>query len=164
MTLSDSAAMRWIAYDDNGNTIGVEQSSRSISVEYHFGRSSSPVSGPAFAHYGFPTYQPNLDFNTINMQFPVYRTHMGASAVILDCYARTGTIEVTINVPKGVNQNIHHIFVSGLYGHTLIGLGSPSVSVTPGSIGIGFTGNTSIDSIADRKATIRTDSTVVTYW
>ncbi len=52
MTLSDSAAMRWIAYDDNGNTIGVEQSSRSISVEYHFGRSSSPVSGPAFAHYG----------------------------------------------------------------------------------------------------------------
>ncbi len=89
---------------------------------------------------------------------------MGASAVILDCYARTGTIEVTINVPKGVNQNIHHIFVSGLYGHTLIGLGSPSVSVTPGSIGIGFTGNTSIDSIADRKATIRTDSTVVTYW
>lgn len=58
----------------------------------------------------------------------------------------------------------NHIFVGGLYGHTLVGIGSPSVSVSAGSIGISFTGNTSTDPIASRKATIYRATTGVEYW
>ena len=164
ITLSDSAAMRWIAYSSDGGEIGVEQVSHSLTLEYHF-QGNAASSGPAFAHYGSPTIEPNLDFNTINMQFPVYQTHLSSgTGIIFDCYARTGTIRVSIRVPNNVSKNSNHIFVGGLYGHTLVGVGSPSVSVSTGSIGISFTGNTSIDPIASRKATIYRATPVVDYW
>lgn len=35
ITLSDSAAMRWIAYSSDGGEIGVEQVSHSLTLEYH---------------------------------------------------------------------------------------------------------------------------------
>lgn len=164
ITLSDSAAMRWIAYNASDNEIGVERTSYSMLIEYHF-QGNAASSGPAFAHYGQGSNQPNLDFNTLNMQFPVYDTHYSnSSGTIFDCYARKGTVTVSIKVPTGVTANIHHIFVGGLYGHTLIGIGSPTVSVSQGSIGISFTGNTSIDSIASRQATIYQASSSVEYW
>ena len=67
-------------------------------------------------------------------------------------------------MPSGVSANIDCIFVAGLYGHTVVGIGAPSVSVSKGSFGISFTGNTSIDEIAGRKATIYRNSTSVEYW
>lgn len=164
ITLSDSAAMRWIVYDEAGNEIGVEQTSSPTLIEYHFQGNAASDGKPAFAHYGLATQQSNLDFNTLNMQFPVYQTHSSPNGIISDCYAKTGTVKVTVNVPASTPQNIHHIFVGGLYGHTLVGIGSPSVTVSSGSIGISFTGNTSIDPIASRKATIYRDSTKVEYW
>ena len=164
MTLSDSAAMRWIVYDENGEEIGVQQTSSSMIIEYHFKGNAASDGSDALAHLDFGTNEPNLDFNTLNMQFDVYQPHISENGSIFDCYAKRGTVKVSIKVPNGINQTIHHIFVGGLYGHTLIGIGSPAVSVTPDSIGISFTGNTSIDSIASRKATIYRTSAVVEYW
>lgn len=164
VTLSDSAAMKWIAYDNAGGTIGVEQTSYSMTIDYYHmdkntsGSSSTPV------FLGIGTNEPNLDFDVLNMQFPVYRTFTASNGISSDCYAKTGTVQVSVRVPSGNNQSIHHIFVGGLYGHTLAGIGSPNVSVGKGSINIGFSGNASVDSIASRKATIYYASTNVEYW
>lgn len=161
--LSDSAAMRWIAYDSSDREIGVEQVSSSMLVEYHYYSPTSDGS-PAFSHHGYPSNQPNLDFNTLNMQFPVYQAEGSPSGIIFDTYAKTGTVTVTVEVPLGSTAELHHIFIGGLYGHTLVGIGSPSVSVSAGSIAISFTGNTSTDPIASRKATISRETTGVEYW
>lgn len=165
ITLWDSAAMRWVAYASDGDEIGVSRVSYSMDIEYHFTGGPSGNGGPAFAHRGTGTNEPNLDFNTLNMQFPVYQTHASpVNGIIFDCYARTGTVKVLVKVPDGVSQSIHHIHVAGLYGHTLIGIGSPSVSIGADSLGISFTGHTSTDPIAERKATIYRTSTDVEYW
>lgn len=162
--LNDSAAMRWIAYDDEGDEIGVSQTSYSMVVEYYYSPGSSGVSSSTLAHKSMGTNEPSLDFNTLNMQFPVYEAHAAGNGIVFDCYAKTGTVKVAVRVPNGNNQKIHHIFVGGLYGHTLVGVGSPSVSVGGDSISISFTGNTSIDAIASRKATIYYNSSTVEYW
>lgn len=164
ITLSDSSALRWLAYDANGGEVGVIQTSGSMTIEYHFQGNASSGGSYSFAHTGYGTNEPNLDFNTVNMQFPVYQTHSSVNGIISDCYAKTGTVYVSVRIPDGVNQTIHHIFVSGLYGHTLVGIGSPSISVSKGAIGISFTGQTSIDSIAARTATIYQSTGTVQYW
>lgn len=164
MTLSDSAAMKWVVYDASGSEIGVQQVSRSMTIEYHFKGNAASSGNDAFAHYGVGTNQPNLDFNVLNMQFPVYQAHSSPNGVISDTYAKKGTVKVSVKVPTGVNQTIHHIFVGGLYGHTLLGVGSPAVTVSGGVVGIGFTGNPSIDSIASRRGTIYQNKTAVEYW
>lgn len=165
VTLSDSAALRWIAYDADGGEIGVEQSSSSMNVDYYYMDKTTSDSSTTVV-FSFPgTNEPNLDFNTLNMQFPVYRTYTSSgTGIIFDCYAKSGTVQVKIKVPAGVNQTIHHIFVAGLYGHTLVGVGSPSVSVSKGSVNIGFTGNTSIDSIGFARGTISRTSTIIDEW
>lgn len=164
MMLSDSAALRWIAYDENSNDIGVEQSSWSMLVEYHYKGNAASDGSPALAFTRLGSNQPNLDFNTLNMQFPVYQTHSSDNGIISDCYAKTGTVTVTVKLSSGSKEDIHHIYIAGLYGHTLVGVGSPSVSVSPGSVGISFTGNTSTDAIASRKGTINCTSSKVEYW
>ena len=164
-TNSDAAALRWIAYDSSDSEIGVSQKSSSLTVEYHFTGNAGSDGSPAFAHYGTPTYEAQSDFNTINMQFPVAQTHLvSGTGMILDCYAKTGTVRVSVKVPNGVTGNIHHIFVGGLYGHSVLGVVSPSISVSKGSIGISFTGGVTVDHIADRKATIYYSSETVEYW
>lgn len=164
ITLSDSAAIKWLAYDDYGQEIGVEYTSRTMVVEYHFKGNAASDGKPAFAHYGNPTCEEGLSFNTLNMQFPVYQPHTSDNGLIFDCYARTGTVQVSVKVPTGTPQNIHHIFVSGLYGHTTLGIGPPSVTPNGKLLDISFTGNTLIDPIASRKATIYRTSTNVEYW
>lgn len=163
-TLSDSAAMRWIAYDADDHEIGVEQDPFSMTVGYYYvdKTSADPSSTLVFLYPG--TNEPNLDFNTLNMQFPVHKTHTGSSGIISDCYAKTGTVNVTISTPSGIDQAIHHIFVGGLYGHTIWGVGSPSVNVGQGTINISFTGNTSIDPIASKRGTIYRASSTIEYW
>lgn len=164
--LSDSAAIRWAVYDNAGAPIGVEIASYDMVIEYHFKGNAASDGSPALAHYGSGKNQPNLDFDALNMQFPVYETHVSeGTGIIFDCYAKTGTVTVTIKVPTANKaQRINHIFVGGLYGHTLIGIGSPSITAGKGSIGIGFTGNTSINSIASCKGTIAYRVPGIEYW
>lgn len=160
VTLSDSAAMRWVAYDANNNEIGVIQTSTVMAVDYYY-MDKTTTSGTSFVYGTLGKNQPNLDFNTLNMQFSVYSSFPTSNGDFSDCYAKTGRVRVTIKAPSG---SIHHIFVGGLYGHTLAGIGSPTVSASAGTIGIAFTGKTSVDSIASRKATIYCPSMSVEYW
>ena len=163
--LDDSAALHWIAYDNDGHEIGVEQSSMSMTVKYYRKTHNTGESPSGYVYDDVGTSEKHLDFNTLNMQFPVNQSYASEnSGIIFDTYAKTGTVRVSIRVPSGVSANIDCIFVAGLYGHTVVGIGAPSVSVSKGSFGISFTGNTSMDELADRKATIYRNSTSVEYW
>lgn len=164
ITLSDASAMKWIAYDSNDQEIGVQQTSVRMNVHYYYKGNAAMEGGKMFDMDG--ENEPNLDFNVLNMKFPVSLAYSSQSGIIFDCYSKTGEVTVSVKIPDGStqNQSIHHIFIAGLYGHTLVGIGSPSVSISAGSIGISFTGNTSIDSIASRRATIYRDKTTVEYW
>lgn len=145
ITLSDASAMRWIAYDSKGSDIGVQQTSYSMKIDYYYKGNAAGEGGKMFAMNG--DSEPNLDFNTLNMQFPVGLSHSSPSGIIFDCYAKTGEVTVSIKVPEKSQQSISYIFVAGLYGHTLVGIGSPCVSYSSGGIGIGFTGLTTTDDL-----------------
>lgn len=162
ITLSDSSAMTWLVYESDGDLIGVEQVSKSLTVNYAFeGKGLNTGENIAFSEAG--TEEQTLEFNTLNMQFPVHISQSASNGIIFDYWAKSGTVKVKIRVPSGVEQTIHHIFVGGLYGHTVVGIGSPSVSIGS-DVSIGFSGNTSIDPIGGRKATLYRTSSVINYW
>lgn len=162
VTLSDCSALRWIAYNDESIEIGVEQTSSSMNIQYY--TTGNAAGDGAFAYTQNGSNEPNLDFNTLNMQFLEFGSMVAPSGMIFDCYAKIGKVSVAIKIPTGVDQTIDHIFVAGLYGHTLIGVGSPSVSVSPGSCAISFSANTSVDAIAPCRGTITQGSTTIKYW
>lgn len=162
ITLSDASALTWLVYESDGDLIGVEQTSKTLTVNYAY-QGNGTSTGEVIA-FSFPgTEEQTLEFNTINMQFPVYRTKSSPSGIIFDCFAKSGTVKVAIRVPTGVAQTINHIFVGGLYGHTTIGIGSPTVSIGS-EVSISFSGNTSIDPVGGRKATLYRTSSTINYW
>lgn len=161
ITLSDASAMRWIAYDVSGKEIGVNVTGKYLKVNYYYkGIGTSNI----FEFTGPGSEQSGLDFNSVNMQFSVIQFKANPNGTTLECYAKSGSVTVNVEVPQGVKTQIHHIMVAGLYGHTTVGIGSPSISVAPHSIGISFTGNLQIDQIAGRKATIYKDNAQIQYW
>ena len=144
ITLSDCAAMRWIAYDSRGYEISTIRTYLNSQITYCLGEYID------YTRTG--TEEAGLDFNTVNIQFNV-EEYYGDAALGANYYAKYGTIQVSIKVDDSVSNNINYILVAGLYGHTTVGIGSPSVSAgIPGSVSIGFSGNTSIDNVAGRQA------------
>lgn len=159
---ADSSALRWIAYNADDIEIGVEQTSSSMLIDYYIEGTAAGDGPYAFTSLG--ENEPNIDFNTLNMQFQEYSTYVGTSGIIFDCYAKIGKVSVAIRVPSGANQTIDHIFVAGLYGHTLLTVGAPSVSVTSGSCSISFSPSIGVDPIASCRGTITQGSTNIRYW
>lgn len=144
--LSDCAAMRWIAYDSHGYEISTIRTYMNSEISYRLGSSTYQT----YTRSGVE--EPGLDFNTVNIQFNVEEFY-GDAVLGRNYYAKFGKIMVSIVVDDSVSNDINYILVAGLYGHTIVGIGSPSVSAgIPGSVSIGFSGNTSIDSIAGRQA------------
>lgn len=155
MTLTDSAAVRWLAYDVQSYTINVNKTSATATIDYYYGNS--------FSYSDAASFEPNLDFNSVNAQFPMIQTKYLPNIVAeIDYYAKAGRVTVSVELPYGTSNSIHNIKVAGLYGHTTLGIGAPSLGVSiPASVSISFTGNTSIDAIAGRQAVIK--SSGVTY-
>lgn len=52
---------------------------------------------------------------------------------------------------SAVNRDIYYIKVCGVYGHTLVNIGAPSVSFSPNSIGFSFSGGLSTDNLGIKK-------------
>lgn len=113
--------------------------------------------GPQKFYEGTGTEEPNLDFNVVNMQFNVLKS-LGDQTY---AYAKHGEVKVKVKVEEESDAIINYIKIAGLYGHTLIGAGSPTVAVGPGvgNISISLTGNTSVDNIGGRKAKIGAGNT-----
>lgn len=141
MQLKDSVAMRWLAFDKNADDIDVTISSRSANINYYYGGAKR------FSRSG--TWEPNLEFNSLNLQFEESETFQSSTSITEKAYAGDGHIKVSVKLESGVVSRIHYIKVAALYGHTTIGPAFPSISLSaPKGISIGFSGNVAIDPIA----------------
>lgn len=153
MTLSDSAAMRWLAYDKKGYNFSVIRTNLTTTIDYYNGSTKQ------FTRSG--KEEAGLELNTVNLQFDVTKSYQSSTTLTEEAYAKYGTVKVSVQVDNSVNNNINYIMVAGLYGHTTIGGAFPSVSLSPtGSVSISFSGNLSIDKIGAKKAKIGTGSTI----
>lgn len=149
--LKDSVAMRWLAYDSAGHEIDVTKSSEKCSISYYWnGQAQFTRSG---------TQEPNLSFNSINVQFDESEKFQSSTTMTEEAYAGNGYLRVTVKVEPEVTNSISFVKVAALYGHTTIGVNGPSISASPtGSISISFSGNTAIDPIGGAKVKITKSS------
>lgn len=131
MKLKDSVAMCWIAYDSNGHEVDVTKTGEKCSISYYWNGSVQ------FTRSG--TQQPNLSFNTINVQFDESEKFQSSTTRTEEAYAGNGYLRVTVKVESGVNNSINYIKVAALYGHSILGSDAPSIGFSiPGSISISF--------------------------
>lgn len=153
MTLKDSAAMRWLAYDTNGYELDLIKTSETVNIDYYWNATYK------FSRTG--SQEPNLEFNSINVQFEEAELFQSPTTMTEQAYAKCGTIKVSLKVDDSVSNQINYIKVAALYGHTIIGANFPSISLSPtGSISISFSGNLSINKIGGHKVKIGKGSTI----
>ena len=101
------------------------------------------------------TQEPDLDFNSLNIQFDEAEKFQSSTTMTEEAYAGNGYVRVSVKVEPEVHNSISYLKVAALYGHTTVGVGSPSISLSPaGSISISFSGTSVIDSIAGDKVKI----------
>ena len=150
----DSVAMRWLAYDSKGHEIDVMKTSETSKIDHYVDNMF------VFSRAGQP--ETNLDFNSVNMQFKVedfYSSPKGNR--IISTYAKKGLVKISLKVDDNVKNKINYIKVAALYGHTIVGINFPSISLSPtGSISIGFSGNISIDALGGHKVKIGAGSSI----
>ena len=146
MKLKDSVAMRWLAYDKNGYEVDVTKTSEKCSISYYWNNRVQ------FTRSG--TQEPDLDFNSLNIQFDEAENFQSSTTMTEEAYAGNGYVRVSVKVEPEVHNSISYLKVAALYGHTTVGVGSPSIGLSPaGTISISFSGtiNSVIDSIAGDK-------------
>ena len=157
--LEDSAAMRWLAYDSKGHGIDVLKVLEASRIDYY-----TMDDKFAFSQKGTP--ETNLSFNSVNIQFDVIKYYTPTpypKDALTSAYAKKGSVTIGLKVDGNVKNNINYIKVAALYGHTVFGLGAPSISLSPdGTIAIGFSGNPSIENLGGHKVKIGKGSTITT--
>ena len=152
ITASDSFAMRWLAYDNSGHEFDIIRTGISSEINYYwFDTFKFTKSGEE---------EVGLDFNSTNIQFNVIETFNNTTGIPDEAYAKNGKVQVNVQVDSSVSTDINYIKIAALYGHTTVGLNFPSLSVSPGSISISFSGNFSIDKVAGKKAKIMPPSKI----
>ena len=74
-------------------------------------------------------------------------------------YALSGSLSTTIRRDPGITREIYYLKICGCYGHSIINVGAPSVSYTPGetNISISFSGGLSVDNLGIKKYKIFTN-------
>lgn len=147
MKLTDSAAMRWLAFDSNGYDFDVTKTSAITRINYYWNGSKQ--------FYRTGTEEPDLEFNSINIQFDESELFQSSTTMTEEAYAGDGYIQISVKVEPEVDNTISYLKVAALYGHTTIGMGPPSISLSPlGDISISFNGNVSIDPVGAAKVKI----------
>ena len=158
ITLADSAAVRWFAYDDNGYVIDVTRTDLSSEI-YYYGGNVNGTSNDSLSFIESGDEEYGLDFNTVNIQFDMLMDKTVGYNLYLDAYAKRGIIDITVEVPSSVNNDINYVKVAGVYGHTIMGIGAPSVTASgsgasPTDLVIDFVLSTEVDKVGSRKAQI----------
>lgn len=145
----DSYALVWCAFDSNIHAMdGIEPTAKEAKIKYYVGQTyQETLSG---------TFQESLAVNATNVQFNVTRpAYYDSTGALVNSYAKTGYVKVTVGIPKPTGNEIYYMHVSAAYAHTTIGYTFPSLSIGyPPSIAISFTGNLSIENIAGHKVRI----------
>lgn len=151
----DAIGIRWVAIGLDGLSVDTSAFSSEAIITYSYfpGDSIDITYVPSDSNFASET-----DFNALTCTFSM--TH-GASSD--PYYALSGSLRTTIQKDSMVARDIYYLKICGVYGHSIINIGSPSVSFTPGdtSIGISFTGGLSIDNIGIKKYRIYTDRSKV---
>ena len=154
--LTDSAAMRWLAYDSKGHEIDVIKVLETSRIVYYTGNKF------AFSQIGTP--ETNLSFNSVYIQVDLIKYYTPTpypKDALTSAYAKKGSVTIGLKVDGSVKNNINYIKVAALYGHTVFGLGAPSISLSPdGTIAIGFSGNQVIENLGGHKVKIGKGSTI----
>lgn len=147
--MKDSYALVWCAFDSNIHAMdGIEPTAKEAKIKYYVGQTyQETLSG---------TFQESLAVNATNVQFNVTRpAYYDSAGALVNSYAKTGYVKVTVGIPKPTGNEIYYMHVSAAYAHTTIGYAFPSLSIGyPPSIAISFTGNLSIENIAGHKVRI----------
>ena len=79
MKLKDSVAMRWLAYDKNGYEVDVTKTSEKCSISYYWNNRVQ------FTRSG--TQEPDLDFNSLNIQFDEAENFQSSTTMTEEAYA-----------------------------------------------------------------------------
>ena len=155
ITLSDAAAMKWFAYDSQGYEIDITKTFLQTEVNYY--------NDSQLYYTRSGTQQPNVAFNEVNLQFPMIEKYVGDDDELHDAYAKDGEITVTVQVDSSVSNNVNYIKVAGLYGHTRVGIGSPTLSVgaTLDNLSFSASPQLTIDSTGAAKAQIGPGTTFI---
>lgn len=155
MNATDAMGIRWVAIAQDGIPVDTSAFSSKVTITYTYLPGSSLDVTYVASDSNFAS---ETDFNALTCTFPMM---LGASSD--PYYALSGKLETTIKKDSGVIRNIYYLKICGVYGHSILNFGSPSVSFTPGdtSIGISFTGTISVDNIGIKKYKIYTNRTKV---
>lgn len=152
ISLSDSAAVAWHAYDSKGYEINVLETHSSTIAYYRL--------TDVYDHNSSPTEEKGLTFDAINVQFSMTETTSDLYGNKNKLYAKYGTISVELTVDSSVDNSINYVLVAAIYGHTEIGLSLPSVGVSfDGMPSISFSGNKVITTLAADKMKINKNGT-----
>ena len=143
VTATDSMGMRWQAFDNDSVPIDVYASSSVANVTYTY------PNGQQRTERYFPgdkNFSDELNFNALSCYFLVREGTTNFSG-----YALSGLLQTFIQKDSNVKRDIYYLKICGVYGHSLINIGAPSVSFSPDSIGISFTGGINVENIGIKK-------------
>lgn len=138
----DAMGVRWAAIGTDGaviDTTADAQQTEAMLLYYD-------QQGESLVYSYQPNFVQDASFNTISANFPVVDSTTHA-------WAKKGELDVCIRKDPSITRSIYYVKFAGLYGHSQVTIGAPSISVTPGSdsISFSFTGGISINNIAGCK-------------
>ncbi len=140
VTATDAVGLRWIAVGQDGGTVDVSANLSSAGIYYNDGVSTREINYlPSDSNFSSETA-----FNALTCTFPMRIGH-GEQ----EWFADSGFLQTYISRDSGLTRGIYYLKVCGVYGHTIINIGAPTVSFTPGEldVGISFTGGLSTSNL-----------------
>jgi hypothetical protein len=146
ITLTDSTAVHWMAKTSGGFDLDVTKFSDDTVVKYYYN------STYMFQRTG--TEVVSLAFDSFELKFPMTETFTSSTGLTETAYAKEGYIQVSVRVEPEVTNDISYLKVAAVYGHRILGIGEPTLSIGGDGITISFTGSITIDNIADHKVKI----------
>lgn len=132
---SDICAIRWAAFNYNGEPMDSDLLSKNLDVYYSH-------NGNYYA-LGHGILNESSDFSYVSYTFPltmyVDGSYDEATNTSEFAFAKMGRMTLSITSNNVNNNPIGHIKLRAAYGHKTIVISNPSVTITPGSEGVGFT-------------------------
>lgn len=140
VTYIDIFGVRWAAIGTNGAVIDTTAGYLTSAFVMYY------LNGGGLSTAKRMDFEENMEFNIVSTSFMVYDS-------ILDIWAKEGSLYLQIEKDPSVTAEIAYVKIAGLYGHSIISIGAPSLSVGAGdgAISFSFSGGINIDNIAGCK-------------
>lgn len=136
---TDAAVVAWRAFGTDGEELKVSVTNTGNEIFY--------LVDNELVYIGNGDEIDTANFYAYAIKFPVTKNNG---------YAKEGRLFVEVEANDEISRDISYIKVSGLYGHTYVGLSTPSITVSD-SLDITISGAVLTDKIADYKVKIGVD-------